>query len=149
MMAFLTRPKFQDGGPVVPPEKPSSDILFKRKINNLLTGFYGTTGSKGFLVDEIQSVLDEAEKKIHIEDSQDVSEILSNNKRDAIDQAYKMKGFQDAKMYKVASIPLIVVQQLSQKGIMYPNGAIKDKERMKKWLNDPDNKNFRIYQGKL
>ena len=63
MMAFLTRPKFQNGGTVVPPEKPSSDILFKRKINNLLTGFYGTTGSKGFLVDEIQSVLDEAEKK--------------------------------------------------------------------------------------
>ena len=63
MMAYLTRPKFQNGGPVVPPEKPSSDILFKRKINNLLTGFYGTTGSKGFLVDEIQSVLDEAEKK--------------------------------------------------------------------------------------
>ena len=60
MMAYLTRPKFQDGGPVVPPEKPSSDILFKRKINNLLTGFYGT---HGFLVDEIQSVLDEAEKK--------------------------------------------------------------------------------------
>ena len=63
MMAFLTRPKFQNGGTVVPLEKPSSDILFKRKINNLLTGFYGTTGSKGFLVDEIQSVLDEAEKK--------------------------------------------------------------------------------------
>ena len=63
MMAFLTRPKFQNGGTVVPPEKPSSDILFKRKINNLLTGFYGTVGSKGFLVDEIQSVLDEAEKK--------------------------------------------------------------------------------------
>jgi len=63
MMAFLTRPKFQNGGTVVPPEKPSSDILFKRKINNLLTGFYGTTGSKGFLVDEIQSVLEEAEKK--------------------------------------------------------------------------------------
>ena len=63
MMAFLTRPKFQNGGTVVPPEKPSSDILFKRKINTLLTGLYGTTGSKGFLVDEIQSVLDEAEKK--------------------------------------------------------------------------------------
>ena len=63
MMAFLTRPKFQNGGPVVPLEKPPSEILFKRKINNLLTGFYGTTGSKGFLVDEIQSVLDEAEKK--------------------------------------------------------------------------------------
>ena len=65
MMAYLTRPKFQDGGPVVPPRKTIQRYTFKRKINNLLTGFYGTTGSKreGFLVDEIQSVLDEAEKK--------------------------------------------------------------------------------------
>ena len=63
--------------------------------------------------------LDEGEKKIHIEDSQDVSEIISNNKRDAIDEAYKLKGFQDAKMYKVASIPLIVVQELAQKGITF------------------------------
>jgi hypothetical protein len=93
--------------------------------------------------------LDEGEKKIHIEDSQDISEVISNNKKDANDKAYKLKGFQDAKMYKVATIPLIIVQQLAQKGIMYPNGAIKDKERMKRWLNDPDNKNFRIYQGKL
>lgn len=93
--------------------------------------------------------LDEGEKKIHIEDSQDVSEIISNNKRDAIDEAYKLKGFQDAKMYKVASIPLIVVQELAQKGIMGVNGTIKDPVRMKKWLNDPDNKHFRIYKGNL
>tara|TARA_Y100000289_G_C3874250_1_gene125202 strand:+ start:277 stop:615 length:339 start_codon:yes stop_codon:yes gene_type:complete len=93
--------------------------------------------------------LDEGEKKIHIEDSQDVSEIISNNKRDANDEAYKLKGFQDAKMYKVASIPLIVVQELAQKGIMGTNGTIKDPARMKKWLNDPDNKHFRIYKGNL
>ena len=49
----------------------------------------------------------------------------------------------------LGAVSSIAVQQLAQKGIMYPNGAIKDKERMKKWLNDPDNKNFRIYQGKL
>ena len=63
MMAYLTRPKFQDGGPVVPPEKPSSDILFKRKINNLLTGLYGVMpDSKKFLVGEIQKTLNEAEE---------------------------------------------------------------------------------------
>ena len=52
-------------------------------------------------------------------------------------------------MYKVASIPLIVVQELAQKGIMGTNGTIKDPVRMKKWLNDPDNKHFRIYKGNL
>ena len=63
MMAFLTRPKFQNGGTVVPPEKPPSDILFKRKINNLLTGLYGVMpDSKKFLVNEIQKTLDEAEE---------------------------------------------------------------------------------------
>ena len=93
--------------------------------------------------------LDEGEKKIHIEDSQDISQILAQNKREANDQAYKFKGFQDAKMYKVAEIPLIVVQELAQRGIMNYNGTVRDKERMKKWLNDPDNKYFRIYKGNV
>ena len=92
---------------------------------------------------------DEGEKKIHIENSQDVSEILSNNKRDANDEAYKLKGFQDAKMYKVASIPWSIVMKLSQQGIMNVNGTVKDWGRMKKWLNDPDNLDLRIYKGKL
>ena len=63
MMAFLTRPKFQNGGTVVPPKKPASDIIFKRKINNLLTGLYGVMpDSKKFLVGEIQKTLNEAEE---------------------------------------------------------------------------------------
>ncbi len=93
--------------------------------------------------------LDEGEKKVHIEDTQDISKILEQNKREANDNLYKFKGFQDAKMYKVAEIPLIVVQELAQKGIMNYNGTIKDRERMKKWLNDPDNKLFRIYKGNI
>ena len=56
---------------------------------------------------------------------------------------------QDAKMYKVASIPLIVVQQLAQKGIMSNAGRIIDKDRFKKWLNDPNNRHFRVYQGNV
>ena len=63
MMAYLTRPKFQEGGSVVPPKKPASDIIFKRKINNLLTGLYGVMpDSKKFLVGEIQKTLNEAEE---------------------------------------------------------------------------------------
>tara|TARA_X000000950_G_scaffold49963_1_gene58724 strand:- start:2102 stop:2440 length:339 start_codon:yes stop_codon:yes gene_type:complete len=111
--------------------------------------------TKKISIDNSESVikskihLDEGEKKVHIEDSQDISKILNQNKREANDQAYKFKGFQDAKMYKVAEIPLIVVQELAQKGIMNYNGTIRDKDRMKKWLNDPDNKYFRIYKGNI
>jgi len=52
-------------------------------------------------------------------------------------------------MYKVASIPLIIVQQLAQKGIMSNAGQILDRPRFKKWINDPDNRHFRIYQGNI
>ena len=64
MMAFLTRPKFQNGGPVVPPKKPYSDILFKRVVNNLLTGLYGTGPEyKNLALQRLQEELDKAEKQ--------------------------------------------------------------------------------------
>jgi hypothetical protein len=52
-------------------------------------------------------------------------------------------------MTKVASIPLIVVQQLAKKGIMNQAGGIKDKVRFRKWLNDPDNRFFKTYNGTI
>ena len=52
-------------------------------------------------------------------------------------------------MTKVASIPLVVVQQLAQKGNMNQAGGIKDKEAFKKWLNDPDNRFFKTYNGNI
>jgi len=60
-----------------------------------------------------------------------------------------VKGLQDAKMYKVASLPLIVVQQLAKKGIMTMSGQLQDRERFFKWLNDPDNEKFKIYPKKV
>ena len=42
MMAYLTRPKFQDGGPVVPPKKPYTDTQFKKRVDILIQGIYGT-----------------------------------------------------------------------------------------------------------
>ena len=133
-----------------------SDEGFTFKFNPLThSGVYAilavwsdeNTAKNGVINSKIH--LDAGEKKIHIEDSQDISQILAQNKREANDQAYKFKGFQDAKMYKVAEIPLIVVQELAQRGIMNYNGTVRDKERMKKWLNDPDNKYFRIYKGNV
>lgn len=95
----------------------------------------------------------ESEDKIHLEDVQDVEPLINANKKEANlgADAYKMKGElgKHAGMTKVASIPLIVVQQLAKKGIMSHGGQILDHDRMKKWLNDPDNRFFRIYQGNL
>ena len=95
--------------------------------------------------------IDESENKYHFEDIQDVAPILEMNKKEANmgADAYKVNGMQDAKMYKVASIPLIVVQQLAKKGIMSTSGQIIDRLRFRKWINDPDNRHFRIYQGNI
>ena len=64
MMAYLTRPKFQDGGPVVPPKKPYSEIEFKRAVSGLLTGLYGTGPEyKSLALQRLQEELDKAEKQ--------------------------------------------------------------------------------------
>ena len=47
----------------------------------------------------------------------------------------------------VASIPLVVVEQLAKQQIMSPNGDILDHVRFKKWLNDSDNRAFRVWTG--
>ena len=89
---------------------------------------------------------DDSEGKIHIETTQDVQPVLEENKirRNLGEFHNKKKDW-----YHAASIPLVVVQQLVKKGIMHPHGAVKDKARFKKWVNDPDNRAFRIWQGNL
>ena len=64
MMAYLTRPKFQDGGPVVPPKKPYTDTQFKKRVDILIQGIYGTGPEyKDLAVQEIQKELDKAEQE--------------------------------------------------------------------------------------
>ncbi len=89
---------------------------------------------------------DDSEGKIHIETTQDVQPVLEENKirRNLGEFHNKKKDW-----YHAASIPLVVVQQLVKKGIMHPHGAVKDKARFKKWVNDPDNRAFRIWQGNV
>ena len=97
--------------------------------------------------------IDESENKYHFEDVQDIQPIIDMNKKESNlgNEALRMRGElgKHAGMTKVASIPLVVVQQLSKQGIMTNAGAIKDKVRFRKWLNDPDNRFFKTYNGTI
>jgi len=97
--------------------------------------------------------IDESENKYHFEDVQDIQPIIDMNKKESNlgNEALRMRVElgKHAGMTKVASIPLVVVQQLAQKGIMNQAGGIKDKEAFKKWLNDPDNRFFKTYNGNI
>lgn len=46
-------------------------------------------------------------------------------------------------MRHVAEIPMVIYQK------MVREGSINDKKALKKWLNDPDNKMFRTWKGKV
>ena len=97
-------------------------------------------------------IVDEAENKYHIENYQDqssVKEILDANKVARNEGAYKSNILKEAKGYRVARLPNIVVHQLAKQGILNYNGKVLDKTRFFRWLNDSDNKHFRIYTGNL
>ena len=66
-------------------------------------------------------IVDEAEDKIHIENYQaqaDIKEILQANKVAQNEGAYKSKVLQEAKGYRVARLPNIIVNQLAKKKII-------------------------------
>ncbi len=97
-------------------------------------------------------IVDEAENKIHIENYQDqatIKEILDSNKKAQNEGAYKANALKNEKGYRVARLPNIVVHQLAKQGILNYNGKVLDKTRFFRWLNDSDNKYFRIYTGNL
>lgn len=49
--------------------------------------------------------------------------------------------FGNGTFHKVASIPLVVLEDLKRRGI------VDDPDAMKRWLNDPDNRYFRTRPG--
>jgi hypothetical protein len=76
---------------------------------------------------------------ISFEKTQDVESLLELNKATLNASPEGWKG----DLHKVASIPIHVYQQLRAEGIL------KDPERMKRWLADPDNSKFRTKSGRL
>lgn len=80
-----------------------------------------------------------------IETTQDISPIIEQNKREyaATDQRAKW-----GEWAKIGSIPLTVIQDLNQQGILR-GFAVMDQKRFKEWLNNPDNRHFRTRPGRV
>ena len=49
---------------------------------------------------------------------------------------------------KIASLPMVVIDDLNKKGIMR-GFAVMDQKRFKAFLNDPDNRFFRTRPGEV
>jgi hypothetical protein len=86
---------------------------------------------------------DEQTGEFFIETEQDVTESVKHSK--------EMYANCDGRRWdkgvlggdKVASIPLLIWQELEAKGIA------NDPKALKAWLNDPDNRAFRVRPGKV
>lgn len=84
---------------------------------------------------------DDAKKEFTIVTQQDVSPVLAENQAQRNDtpmQLHDKSGFT-----KVASIPNVVLVELRE------NGILRDQNRFKQWLNDPENQVFRTRGGRV
>lgn len=82
---------------------------------------------------------DDAEDKFTVEEVQDAAPIIEMNKTMTNLASDNWRG----DWHLVASIPLTVLEILRKQGIL------DDPKRMKKWLNDPDNRYFRTRGGRV
>ena len=84
--------------------------------------------------------------EITIEQSQDVSALIDQNKKEynAADTKWSDKLMGN----KVASVPFAAIDKLNKQGIM-KGYEILDQKRFFAWLNDPDNRFFRTKPGHL
>ncbi len=73
------------------------------------------------------------------EGTQNVTGLLSDNT--ARQNAYRPKGFGDGR--RMASIPIVVWEGLLR------DGTADDPKKLKRWLNDPDNRAFRTMLGRI
>lgn len=84
----------------------------------------------------------ESDDSIVIQTQVDVTDIVESNKR-RFNEVDRHQPWGDGFGTKVASIPLTLLHELRQKGIL------NDQKAFKKWLNDPDNRAFRTRGGKV
>lgn len=88
---------------------------------------------------------DAADDAIILRTEQDIEPIIEANKEALNNAAGGRYG--DGKV--VASIPIIVMQQLVQQGILSPRWAILDEPRFAAWLNSSENRYFRTFPGNV
>jgi hypothetical protein len=83
-----------------------------------------------------------SDDKVVIQTKTDVTDIVKANKRQ-FNEVDKHHSWGQGLGTKVASIPLSLLHELRQKGI------VQDQKKFKKWLNDPENRAFRTRGGKV
>ena len=76
-----------------------------------------------------------------IEAQQDIEPALEANKQSF--NSYSGPTAKWGDMHKVATIPLVILQD------WMTSGKIKDKAFIKRWVNDPDNAAFRTRPGRI
>ena len=83
---------------------------------------------------------DDATGDMGLETEQDVTDLVAHNKRifSQVDERTPWTG----DVHKVASIPLSIYHELAK-----ISNNFKDKKVIRKWLNDPDNRVFRVRPG--
>ena len=87
-------------------------------------------------------VYDEIEDKLHVERTQDVEPVLEQVKIEK-ENIREIPGLG----YKVGTIPAIIVQQYcNEVGITYREFCI-DQTHIKRIMNDPDYRKFRVWEG--
>ena len=92
-----------------------------------------------------QIAQNDGEGGLVITTEQDIGAALEANKR-AYNQVDEREKWGD--MTHVAHIPLAVFQELNKKGICR-GFFIVDQKAMKAWLNDPENRHFRVRPGRV
>ena len=83
---------------------------------------------------------DEVNDRAYLSSEQDVTDIVEENKR-TLNEATSLHRWGDGKL--VARIPMQLYADLQRRGIT------KNKAAFKRWLNDPDNRFFRVFPGKV
>jgi hypothetical protein len=93
-----------------------------------------------------QTAADDGDGGLIIQTSQDVTDIVEQNKKEYNEN----NGSWGGELFdnKIASIPMTVIDDLNKKGIMKGFHVV-DQKKFRLWLNDPDNRFFRTRQGRI
>lgn len=88
--------------------------------------------------------------RIVLEQRQNVDAIIESNKAryNAVEGTARQKAWR-GDMVMVASVPLVVMEDLIKRGIMTRSYKIPDEARFDAWLNNPDNRVWRTLAGKI
>ena len=87
--------------------------------------------------------LDGSLTSVSTQDTEEIKDIVNANQREKREGGRNQYQGDTQFSHKVASIPMIVVEQMMRDGVW------NDQERMREWLNNPENAPFRTTKGKL